>query len=118
MTKLNLISLSAAAAAALLATAAGAAPIPSGLDHGGITLAARQANEAPRGEGKGHRLSDDASTTTAAREAEKGDDRGHHGKGHRLSDDSATNVARQTNEGPRGEGKGHRATEERTNDIA
>ena len=97
----NLFTLSAVAAA-LLATAAVAAPVPPGLDAGGITVAREAERGDDRGQhGKGHRLSDE-SATSVAREAERGDDRGHHGKGHRLSDESGTNVAREKSEGARG----------------
>jgi uncharacterized low-complexity protein len=115
--KMKFFQLTAACAAALLATAASATAIPSSFEHAIAAAApqqllAREASEGPRGEGKGHRVSDDLSTTVA-REASEGP-RGE-GKGHRVSDDLSTTVAREASEGPRGEGKGHRVSDDSLN---
>jgi len=104
----NLFNITAVFAAVLLANAAYAAQQPSmselALSAGGsqATILAREAESGDdrggrgRDDGKGHRLSDDAGTSTIAREAESGDDRGGHGrddgKGHRLSDEAGTTL--------------------------
>ena len=83
----QLFSLSAICAAALLATAAIAAPAPA-------SAVSSLSQSLPQG-------------TLLAREREAGDDRGGHGrddgKGHRLSDEApATTLAREKSEGARG----------------
>ena len=76
---MKLFQLSTVFAAALIATAASAAPASTSADRA-LTQRVSQG-------------------TILARETEAGDDRGGHGKGHRLSDESATQVARETEAG-------------------
>ncbi|HET8745163.1 MAG TPA: hypothetical protein VFM98_06145 [Ramlibacter sp.] len=137
----HLFNVAAIFAAGLLANAAFASQQPSlselALSAGGVqpTVLAREAESGDdhggrgRGpdDGKGHRLSDDAGTSTIAREAESGDDHGGRGrgrddgKGHRLSDDAGTStIARETEAGDdhggrgrgRDDGKGHRLSDD------
>ena len=121
---MNLFQLSAACAVATLATTTFAAATPASaseraIREGGTTPVFAREREPGDDRGRGgrrnddkapHKLGDDLPATGVARERNEGP-KGE-GKGHPLTEDVPALLARERNEGPKGEGKGHPVADE------